>query len=75
MPRSSSPPERPPAERREWREALLTFGPAIAVAFALERALTAVWGWSPRRALWTSVAVGIVLALVLQRALRRRGRP
>jgi len=63
----------PTTERGEWRAALLTFAPAIAVAFALEWALTTLGGWTPRRALGTSIAVGIVLALVLQRLLQRRG--
>jgi hypothetical protein len=63
----------PPAEREEWRAALLTFAPAIAVAFALEWALTTLGGWTPRRALSTGNAVGIAVALVLQRLLQRRG--
>lgn len=67
-------PRKSPGERREWRDALLTFGPAIVVAFVLEWTLRTQWGWTPRQALWTSVAVGIGLALVLQRATRRRDR-
>jgi len=68
-----SPPPQQPPEHREWRDTLLTFGPAIAVAFAVDWVLTTRLGWPPRRALWTSVGVGIVLALVLQRIVQRRG--
>jgi hypothetical protein len=66
-----SPPPLPP-EEGEWRDTLLTFGPAVLAAFVLDWALVARAGWPPRRALVTSVAVGIVLALLLQRALARR---
>ena len=72
---SSPPPDAPPPDRREWREALLTFGPAIVVAFVLEWALTTHGGWASRRALATSIVVGIALALVLQRLIQRRGGP
>ena len=74
MPPSPPPTGEPPRERPEWREALLTFGPAILIAIALKWALTTQGGWAPRRALWTSIVVGIVLALVLQRLIQRRGR-
>jgi hypothetical protein len=63
-----------PAERREWREALLTYGPAILLAFVLDWALATYGGWAPRRALLTSIGVGIAAALVLQWLLNRRGR-
>jgi hypothetical protein len=66
-----APPELPP-EDGEWRQTLLTFGPAILVAFVLDWALTTRAGWPPRRALGASVGLGIVLALLLQRALSRR---
>lgn len=59
-------------EKRELREAALTFLPAVAVAFVLRWTLVTSAGWTPRRALIASVALGIVLALLLQRALRRR---
>ena len=52
----------------------MTFGPAVLVAFVLDWALVARAGWPERQALLTSVGVGIVLALLLQRALARRGR-
>ena len=52
----------------------MTFGPAVLVAFVLDWALVARAGWPERRALLTSIGVGIVLALLLQRALARRGR-
>jgi hypothetical protein len=71
----SPPPDPAPQERSEWRDVLVTFVPAVLVAFALERALTTFWGWPSQRALWTGLAVGIVLALGLQRLLARRGRP
>ena len=62
-----------PAERGEWREALLTYLPAVALAFVLNWALVRHGGWAPRRALVTSIGAGIVLALLLQRWLHRRG--
>ena len=65
------PPDRPP-EEGENRDALLTFAPAILVAFVLNWTLTAQRGWPSRRALAVSVAVGIVVALLLQRAVARR---
>jgi hypothetical protein len=66
-----SPPQLPP-EEGEWRDALLAFGPAILVAFVLDWALTTRAGWPSRRALAASVAFGIVLAVLLQRALAHR---
>lgn len=66
------PPGRPPTEGGEWREALLTYGPAILLAFVLNWAFATQLGWTPRRALLTSIGVGIALALVLQRLLHRR---
>ena len=74
MPSSAPPPHGTPPEnpdRRELRDALLTFGPAILAAFVLRWALVENVGWAPRRALLASIAVGIVLALTLQRAIRR----
>jgi hypothetical protein len=68
-------PERPPvvpSEEGEWRDTLLTFAPAILVAFVLNWALVTRVGWTSRRALVASIVVGIVLALLLQRALARR---
>ena len=69
--RRQSPGER--RERRELRDALLTFAPAIVVAFVFRWALVTNAGWAPGRALFAGVAVGIVLALLLQRALRSPG--
>lgn len=68
------PPSDRPSESGEVRDALLTFAPAIVVAFVLNWALTAQRGWPSRRALLVSVGVGIVLALMLQRVLARRPR-
>jgi hypothetical protein len=59
-------------EKRELREAVLTFAPAVLVAFVLRWALVTNAGWTPRRALVWSIGVGIVVALLLQRAVRRR---
>jgi hypothetical protein len=73
MPTSPPPPELPP-ESGERRDTLLTFGPAILVAFVLDWVLTTRTGWSPRRALIASVATGIVLALLLQHAIARHRR-
>lgn len=67
------PSDRPPTEGREWREALVTYGPALLVAFFLNWALATHLGWTPRRALMTSIGVGIMLALVLQRVVQSRG--
>jgi hypothetical protein len=64
--------DRPSAEGHELREALLTYGPAILVAFVLNWALTTQGAWAPRRALLTSIGVGIALALLLQWLLHRR---
>jgi hypothetical protein len=66
------PTPKPPPEEGEWRDALLTFGPAVLVAFVLDWALTTRAGWPSRRALAASAVFGVVLALMLQRALARR---
>jgi hypothetical protein len=66
------PPPRRPSEEHETRDAVLAFGPAVLVAFVLEWALRTNAGWSSRRALVTSILVGIALALIVQRALARR---
>lgn len=68
------PPPELPSEQGESRDALLTYVPAIVVAFVLDWALTTRSGWPERRALVTSVVVGIVVALLLQRSLARRPR-
>jgi hypothetical protein len=73
MPASSPPPRGTPPERPELRDTLLTFGPAIVVAFVLEWSLVNSAGWSPRQALVTAIIVGIVIAVLVQRSLRRRG--
>ena len=71
---ASPPPEHPSDERTEWRAALLAYGPAVVVAFLLEMVLSDRLGWSGRRAMVTSILVGILLAVVLQRVLERRRR-
>jgi membrane-associated phospholipid phosphatase len=71
VPAPPPPPDRPP-EEGEWRDALLAFGPAILVAFVLDWALATRAGWPSRHALAASVAVGVALAVLLQRALARR---
>lgn len=77
-PRSVSTPPPPPPDRpsetHEGRDALMTFAPAILVAFVLDWSLVTRAGWPSRRALVASVAFGIVLALVLQRVIARRRR-
>ena len=66
--------ERDP-EQGEIRDAALTFVPAIVLAFALNWTLTNLRGWPDNKALLASIALGIVTALVLQRAIARgRGR-
>ena len=62
--------ERDP-EQGEVRDAALTFLPAIVLAFALNWTLTQLRGWPDNRALLASIALGIVTALVLQRAIAR----
>ena len=59
-------------ERREMREAALSVVPAVLAAFVLRWALVTHAGWDPGRALIASIGAGIVLALLLQRALRRQ---
>lgn len=44
-----------PAEGSEWRAALLTYVPAILVAFLVNWALTSHTAWAPRRALIASI--------------------
>ena len=70
-----TPPPPPPrdesSERQEWRHALLVFGPAIAVAFLLERVLRTATDLTGRQALAASVLAGIVIAVVLERVLRK----
>jgi hypothetical protein len=61
-------------ERREARDAILTFVPAILVAFVLRWALVTNAGWESRRATLAAIGVGVVLALMLQRAIARRGK-
>ena len=63
--------EDPSEEQGEGREALLVFVPAVLVAIAVNWALASFAGWASRRALITSIVVGILLALVLQRTVRR----
>jgi len=43
----------------------------VLIGFALNFFFEANLGWSSRRSMLTSVAIGIVIALVVQRALRR----
>ncbi len=77
----SSPPRAPDdrglnaGEKREIRNDVLSLVPAVLVAFALRWVLISSVGWAPRRAMLVSIAAGIVLALVLQRALRDRAAP
>ena len=71
--RKPEPPD-DPSEAGETRDLLLTFVPAIVVAFVLQLVLAAN-GWSSRRALGVSIVVGILLALVLQQAVARARKP
>jgi len=64
-----------PSERREARDAVLTFVPAILVAFVLRWSLVTNAGWESRHATLAAIGVGVVLALMLQRAIARRGKP
>ncbi|MDF1505184.1 hypothetical protein [Roseisolibacter sp. H3M3-2] len=58
-------------ERRDVREAALTFLPAVLLAVALGEALVAHAGWTPRRALLAGVGTGLTLAVLVLRTLRR----
>ncbi|MDF1503069.1 hypothetical protein [Roseisolibacter sp. H3M3-2] len=62
-----------PESPHELRDALLTYAPAVLVAFVLDWTLTQR-GWESKQALAASAGVGIVLAILLQRALARRRR-
>ena len=62
-------------ERRDLREAALTFGSAILLAVVLRWALVAHAGWVPRRASLAGVGAGMALAVLVLRSLRRPRRP
>ena len=72
-PGSTGSPDRglSPDERRDVRESALTFVPAVLVAFVLRWALVTTAGWAARRATLAGIGVGIVLAVLVQRSLRR----
>lgn len=62
-------------EAHEWTDAALTFVPAIVVAIVARWALLSYAGYPERRALLTSIALGIAIGVVLERVIdRRRGR-
>ncbi len=62
-------------EPHEWTDAALTFVPAIVVAIVARWALLSYAGYAERRALLTSIALGIAIGVVLERVIdRRRGR-
>lgn len=60
-------------ERAEWRDSAITFLPAVLIGFALNFWFEASLGWSSRRSLFTSIAIGIAIALVAQQLVKRRG--
>lgn len=60
-----------PEERAEWRDAAITFVPAVLVGFALNYWFEDSLHWTSRRSLFTSIAIGIALALVIQGVLQR----
>jgi hypothetical protein len=60
-----------PDERRELREAALTFAPAVLVGVALRWVLVTYLDWTPRRAMLAGVGTGIALAVLVLRSLRR----
>lgn len=70
---ADSPNDSTPEERAEWRDAAITFLPAVIVGFVLNFVFEANLGWTSRRSLFTSVAIGIVLALIIQQAIKRKG--
>lgn len=59
------------AERAEWRDAAITFLPAVAAAFGLNFFFESQLGWTSRRSLLTAISIGIVLALILQQLVKR----
>lgn len=70
---TGSPNDSTPEERAEWRDAAITFVPAIIVAFVLNFVFEATLGWTSRRSILTSIAIGIALALIIQRTITRKG--
>ncbi len=70
---AASPNDSTPEERAEWRDAAVTFVPAIVLAFVLNWVFEANLGWTSRRSLLTSISIGIVLALILQQVIKRKG--
>lgn len=66
------PPDHPSTDGLELRETLLTYVPAILVAFALNWMFRAQLGMESRRAMLASIGIGIVIAIVLQRVLHSR---
>ncbi len=60
-------------ERAEWRDSAITFLPAVLIGFALNFWFEASLGWSARRSLFTSIAIGIAIALVAQQLVKKRG--
>ena len=59
---AASPNDSTPEERAEWRDAAVTFVPAIVLAFVLNWVFEANLGWTSRRSLLTSISIGIGLA-------------
>lgn len=68
---ADSPNDSTPEERAEWRDAALTFVPGIILAFVLNWVFESNLGWTSRRSILTSIAIGIALALIIQRAIKR----
>ncbi len=70
---ANSPNDSTPEERAEWRDAAITFVPAVILAFVLNWVFESNLGWTSRRSLLTAIAIGIAVALVLQQLIKRRG--
>ena len=69
---AASPNDSTPEERAEWREAAITFVPAILLAFVLNWVFEANMEWTSRRSLFTSIAIGIAFALIVQQVIKRK---
>ncbi len=66
------PPDHPSTDGFEVRETLLTYVPAILVAFILNWVFRSQFDMESRRAMLASIGVGIVIAIGLQRLVHRK---
>lgn len=69
---AGSPNDSTPEERAEWRDAAITFVPAVILAFGLNWVFESNLGWTSRRSLLTAISIGIASALIIQLVLKRK---